>query len=51
MKAKILELLYKFRTDISTAEMSVNFYSEYAIREEDFEELSKELEELLTKPE
>lgn len=51
MKQKILELLHKYRSDISTAEMSVNFYSEFAIREEDFEELSNELEKLLSKPE
>ncbi len=46
MKYKILALLYRHRTDFSTAEMSMNNYSEYGIREEDFDKLADEIETL-----
>lgn len=49
MKYKILALLYRHRTDFSTAEMSMNNYSEYGIREEDFDKLADEIETLFDK--
>jgi len=48
MKYKLLALLYKYRTDFSTSEMSMNNYSEYGIREEDFEALANDLNKLMS---
>lgn len=47
MSYKIIALLYKYRTDFSTAEMSMNNYSEYGIREEDFDALASDLNKLM----
>lgn len=47
MSYKIIALLYKYRTDFSTAEMSMNNYSEYGIREEDFDALANDLNKLM----
>jgi hypothetical protein len=48
MKDKILTLLYRYRTDFSTTEMSMNNYSEYGIREEDFDALANDIDTLIT---
>lgn len=47
MKYKLLALLYKYRTDFSSSEMPMNNYSEYGIREEDFEALANDLSKLM----
>jgi hypothetical protein len=39
---EILELLYKYRVDFSNSSL----YTDFGIREEDFEKLAKELEKL-----
>ena len=46
MKYKLLALLYKHRIDFSTSEMSMNNYSEFGIREEDFDALANDIEAL-----
>ena len=48
MKAKILALLLKYRTDFSTPEMSINNYADYGIREEDFDTLANDIDTLIT---
>ena len=48
MNYKILALLYRYRTDFSTSEMSMNNYSEYGIKEEDFEALANDLNKLMS---
>lgn len=47
MKDKILALLLKYRSDFSTPEMSLNNYSDYGIREEDFDALANDIDALI----
>ena len=41
-KAKLIELLYKYRVDFSNS----GLYTDFGIREEDFEDLAKDIIEL-----
>lgn len=43
MKDKIIDLLYKYRTDFSLNGM----YTEFGIREENFEDLANEIEKIV----